>query len=102
MDASPGLVVVGWISLHVAALAAACCTRVSAGPRLSFLAQVCFFTAMLVIALVAWSCQQHQAGSWGFSAFTLVGMVITAVFDFGRLNEPAHSRQWPLTASESN
>jgi hypothetical protein len=93
-------VVVGWISLHVAALAAACCTRISAGPRLSFFAQLCFFTAMLVIAMAAWSCQQQHAGSWGLSAFTLVGMVITAVFDFGRLSDPAHSRQWPLTVND--
>jgi hypothetical protein len=84
----------------VAALAAACCTRISAGPRLNFLMQLCFFAAMAVVGMAAWSCQQHQAGSWGFSAFTLVGMVITAVFDFSRFSEPNHSRQWPLTASE--
>jgi hypothetical protein len=50
--------------------------------------QLFFFAAMAAVGAGAWVCQHQQVGSWGLSAVTLVGMVITAVIDFRRLSEP--------------
>jgi len=100
MDAGPGAFVIGWIVLHVAALVTAYGTRVAAETRLECPVQFCFFAAMTAIGVAAWICQQHEMGSWGLSAVTLVGMVVTAVVDFRRFSEPAQSRHWPLSASE--
>jgi hypothetical protein len=86
MDASLGLIVV-WIALHVAALAAAFGTRVAAGSCLEWLTQILFFAAMLMMAGAMWACQQEQAGAWGLSAMTLIAMVLTAVVDFRKLGE---------------
>lgn len=91
MDAGYAWIVVAWIVLHIAALAAAYGTRIAAGSCLEMLAQVVFFAAMSLVGAAVWICQQAEAGSWGLSAVTLVAMVLTAVVDFRRLGDPAHS-----------
>lgn len=90
MDADPAWIVLVWISLHLAALAAAYGTRVAAGSRLENLAQFICLTAMAVIGIAVWISQQTQAGSWGLSASTLMAMVLTAVVDFRKLHESHH------------
>jgi hypothetical protein len=82
-------IVVGWISLHAAALASACGTRVAAGSCLEHVAQLCFFAAMAAVGAAAWICQQMDT-AWCWSAITLVAMVLTAVIDLRRMSEPAH------------
>lgn len=95
MEAGYAWIVFAWISLHLAALAAAYGTRVAAGSRHENLAQFICFGAMAVIGIAVWISQQTQAGSWGLSATTLMAMVLTAVVDFRRLHEHSpsgHSR----------
>jgi hypothetical protein len=82
-------IVVGWIVLHLVALATACGTRVAAGSCVEPFAQLCFFAAMTAIGAAAWICQQLDS-AWCWSAITLVAMVLTAVIDFRRMSEPAH------------
>lgn len=91
MDAGYAWIVFAWIVLHVAALAAAFGTRVAAGSRLETLAQILCFGAMAMVGAAVWICQQTQDGAWGLSAVTLVAMVLTAVVDFRKLGDPAHS-----------
>lgn len=83
-------IVAGWITLHIAALASACGTRIAAGSCLENAVQLCFFAAMAAIGAAAWICQ-HLAVAWCWSAITLVAMVLTAVIDFRRYSEPAHA-----------
>jgi hypothetical protein len=86
MEAANGWIIV-WISLHIAALAAAYGTRVAAGSRFESLIQAVFYAAMLMMGAAVWACQQVHAGAWGLSAVTLIGMVLTAVVDFRKLGE---------------
>lgn len=90
MDAGSVWLVIGWITLHVAALVSACGTRLAAGSCIENLVQACFFAAMAMIGAAAWICQQLEA-AWCWSAITLVAMVLTAVIDFRRVSEPAHA-----------
>ena len=86
MEAENTLIVV-WIVLHIAALAAAYGTRVAAGSCLEAFTQVVFFAAMLMVGFAIWACQQAHAGAWGLSSVTLIAMVLTAVVDFRKLGE---------------
>jgi hypothetical protein len=43
---------------------------------------------MAFVGVAIWLCQQHEVGSWGMSAVTLIAMVLTAVVDFRRFSEP--------------
>jgi hypothetical protein len=88
MEAGPIWLVVGWVLLHVAAMTAACGTRIAAGSNLEFFVQLCFFVAMAVVGAAAWLCHQVD-GAWCWSAITLVAMVLTAVIDLRRFSEPA-------------
>lgn len=90
MEPASTWIVVGWITLHVAALATACGTRIAVGSCLEPLMQICFFAAMSVIGAAAWICQQAES-AWCWSAITLVAMVLTAVTDLRRASEPAHA-----------
>jgi hypothetical protein len=90
MDATYAWIVCAWIALHLAALAAAYGTRVAAGSRHENLAQFVCFAAMAIIGLAVWISQQTQAGAWGLSAATLMGMVLTAVVDFRKLHDSHH------------
>ena len=81
-------IVVGWISLHLAAMAAACGTRIAAGSCVETLVQFCFFGAMTAIGAATWACQQMDE-TWCWSAITLMAMVLTAVIDLRRTGEPA-------------
>jgi hypothetical protein len=80
--------VVGWIGLHLFAMATACGTRIAAGSHIEKIAQACFFGAMAAIGVATWICQQLDLG-WTWSAITLMAMVLTAVIDFRRVGEPA-------------
>jgi hypothetical protein len=86
----PGSVwfVIGWIGLHIAALATACGTRIAAGSSVETVMQLCFFAAMAAIGAAAWICQ-HLEAAWCWSAITLVAMVLMAVIDLRRHSEPA-------------
>jgi hypothetical protein len=86
MEAANGWIII-WISLHIAALAAAYGTRIAAGSRLEGLIQAVFYAAMLTMGVAVWACQQVHAGAWGLSAVTLIAMVLTAVVDFRKLGE---------------
>jgi hypothetical protein len=90
MDAGYAWIVFAWIVLHLAALAAAYGTRVAAGSRLENLAQFVCFAAMAIIGVAVWVSQEAQAGAWGLSAATLMGMVLTAVVDFRKLHDSHH------------
>jgi hypothetical protein len=90
MDAGYAWIVCAWIVLHVAALAVAYGTRVAAGSRLENFAQFVFFAAMAIIGVAVWVSQEAQAGAWGLSAATLMGMVLTAVVDFRKLHDSHH------------
>jgi hypothetical protein len=83
-------IVVGWIALHLAALAAACGTRVAEGSCVENVVQLGFFAAMAAVGAAAWICQQMDA-AWCWSAITLVAMVLTAVIDLRRVSEPLHA-----------
>jgi hypothetical protein len=89
MEAGPGVLVFSWIALHVLAFATACGTRLAVGSRVENAMQLFFFAALAAVGVGAWVCQHQQVGSWGLSAVTLVGMVITAVIDFRRFSEPS-------------
>ncbi len=80
--------VVGWVTLHVVALAWACGTRVAAGSCVENLAHFGFYFALAAIGAATWVGQQVDVG-WIWSAMTLMAMVITAVVDFRRVGEPA-------------
>lgn len=88
MHLASTLLVVGWIGLHLFALATACGTRIAAGSHIEKLTQVCFLAAMAAMGAVTWVCQQLDLG-WTWSAITLMAMVLTAVIDFRRVGEPA-------------
>jgi hypothetical protein len=90
MDLGTVGAVIGWIFLHVGALAAAWCTRMAAGSRLEPLVQIAFFAAMAAVGGAAWVCRQQEVGLWIPSAVTLMVMVLTAVIDFRRTHEPLH------------
>lgn len=83
--------VIGWIILHIGALASAWGTRMASGSRIEPLIQLAFFAAMAAVGGAAWVCRQEEVGLWIPSAMTLVGMVITAVVDFRRTHEPLHT-----------
>ncbi len=93
MAMDPGTVgaVIGWIILHVGALAAAWCTRMAAGSRIEPFVQLTFFAAMAAVGGASWICRQLEVGLWIPSAVTLMVMVLTAVIDFRRTHEPLHS-----------
>src|SRR3954469_5464152 len=78
MEAANGWIVV-WISMHIAALAAAYGTRVAAGSCLEGLMQSVFYAALRMVGAAVGACQQAHAGAWGLSAVTLIAMVLTAV-----------------------
>jgi hypothetical protein len=80
-------IVIGWIALHVAALALAWGTRIASGSRVETFAQLSFFAAMATIGAATWICQRMDV-AWCWSAITLVAMVLTAVIDFRRMSEP--------------
>jgi hypothetical protein len=82
--------VVGWISLHIMALAWAYGTRVAAGSRVENLAQLGFYIALATVGAAMWIGQRVDAG-WTWSAMTFMAMVITAIVDFRRVGEPAHA-----------
>ena len=91
MEANYTWIVVAWVSLHLAALAVAFGTRIAAGSRLEIVAQFACFGAMALVGLTVYLSQQAQANCWGWSAATLMAMVLTAIVDFRRLHETAHS-----------
>ena len=91
MDAGYAWIVFAWIALHLAALAAAFGTRIADGSKLENLAQIVCFAAMALVGAAVWISQQAQAGSWGLSAVTLMAMVLTAIVDFRKLHDSAHS-----------
>jgi hypothetical protein len=93
MDSAPALIVVGWIVLHSAAIALAWLTRISDRSRLGPLVQAAFFVAMTAVALAIWFSHQHNDNVWLASAITLIAMVVTAVVDCQRVNDP-----WRTTA----
>lgn len=90
MEPVSQLLVIGWIVLHVAALASACITRIAVGSCVETLAQICFYAAMAAIGVAMWISQQLEVG-WTWSAITFMAMVLTAVIDFRRVNEPARA-----------
>ena len=90
MDALSLFALVGWIGLHLAALATACVTRIAAGSCCEGVAQFCFFAAMTAVGATAWICQQLDV-TWTWSGITLMVMVLTAVVDFRRMSEPAQA-----------
>ena len=90
MEAGSVWFVIAWIALHIAALAAACGTRIAAGSAVENLVQLGFYAAMAGVGAATWICQ-HLDVTWCWSAMTLVAMVLTAVIDFRRVSEPAHA-----------
>ena len=90
MDSVSLCVVVGWILLHLGALALAWATRVFAGSRLEAAMQACFFAMMALLGTAAWICRETDVEIWPASAVTLMAMVLTAVIDFRRTHEPRH------------
>lgn len=90
MEAGYTWIVFAWISLHLAALAAAYGTRLAVGSRLEILAQFVCFAAMALVGVTVYISQQAQANCWGWSAATLMAMVLTAIVDFRKLHETAH------------
>jgi len=90
MEANYGWIVFAWVSLHLAALAAAYGTRIAAGSRLELVAQLVCFGAMTLVGLAVYLSQQAQSNCWGWSAATLMAMVLTAIVDFRKLHEAAH------------
>lgn len=90
MDIGSDWIVVGWIALHTLALACAGGTRVAAGSRLEWLAQLGFYVALSAVGIATWVGPRVEAG-WTWSAMTFMAMVITAVVDFRRDAEPAHA-----------
>jgi hypothetical protein len=90
MEQASHWIVVGWIGLHLIALASACGTRLAAGSRVEGLMQLGFFAAMAAVGVATWIGQHAEIG-WTWSAMTLMAMVITAVVDFRRAGEPAHA-----------
>jgi hypothetical protein len=98
MDPVPAAVVVGWLILHLGALASAWATRVAAGSRLEFPFQLSCFLAMTGVGAAGWTCHALEIGLWVPSGVTLVAMVLTAVIDFRRApdtHSPVHSVAGP-------
>ena len=94
MEPGSTWIVVGWIVLHLVALASACGTRIAAGSCVENLAQLGFFAAMAVIGAAIWIGQQVDVG-WTWSAITLMAMVLTAV---DRFPPRRASRRTPASA----
>lgn len=82
--------IVGWIALHIMALAWACGTRVAAGSRVEGLAQFGFYVALAMVGVAMLIGKQAEVG-WIWSAMTFMAMVITAVIDFRHAGEPARA-----------
>ncbi len=80
---------VGWIAVHVLALAAAWGTRVAARPGIELALQVCFLAAMAAVTGTGWICHHYDVGLWMPSAVVLVAMVLTAVTDVRKTYESA-------------
>jgi hypothetical protein len=80
--------IVGWIALHIMALAWACGTRVAAGSCVERLAQLGFYIALAMIGAAMLIGKQVDVG-WIWSAMTFMAMVITAVVDFRHVGDPA-------------
>jgi hypothetical protein len=81
--------VIGWIALHLMALAWACGTRVAAGSCVEGLAHFGFYVALAIIGAAMLVGRQADIG-WIWSAMTFMAMVITAVIDFRHVHhEPA-------------
>ena len=90
MEAGYTWIVFAWISLHLAALATAYGTRLAVGSRLEILAQFVCFAAMAMVGVTVYVSQQAQANCWGWSAATLMAMVLTAIVDFRKVHDAAH------------
>lgn len=90
MEAGYTWIVFAWVTLHLAALATAYGTRLAVGSRLEIFAQFVCFAAMALVGITVYVSQQAQANCWGWSAATLMAMVLTAIVDFRKLHEPAH------------
>lgn len=92
MDFNDGLLVSGWIGLHVAGLLVAWATRVTADARwLGTVAQVLFFVLLAGLGGVAWWSHQLELGLWVPTGFTMGGMILLAVTDL-QSDAPPHRR----------
>jgi hypothetical protein len=91
MEAGSAWLVCAWITLHLAAIAAAYGTRVAAGSKLENLAQFVCLAAMCLIGGAIWISQRAESSTWGLSAFTLMAMVLTAIVDFRRHHDLHHT-----------
>lgn len=87
MDSASACLVVGWIFLHLSALAAAWGSRVAAGSRLEVPVQLACFSAMAAVGSTAWICRHYENGLSVLSGIVLVATVLTAVIDFRRTHE---------------
>jgi len=91
MDPVSIFTVVGWLVLHLGAIASAWGTRIAAGSRAEVPIQLTFLATMLAVGLSAWYCHQLELGLWVPSGITLIAMVLTAVTDFRQYQEPSRA-----------
>jgi hypothetical protein len=89
MDSISMPVLAGFVSLHLAGLAAAWATRLARGSRAEPMSQLAFFAIMGAIGLTACLCCRIELEFSVPSGVTLMAMVLTAVADFRPTHEPA-------------
>jgi hypothetical protein len=80
-------IVIGWIVLHVASLAAAWATRIAVDSRLELPLQFACYGAIGAVGTSAWISQQYADGLSIVSGLVLVVTVLLAVVDFRRTHE---------------
>jgi hypothetical protein len=81
---------VGFVGLHIAAIVCACGTRIASGSRVESLFQSLFYITMTAVGLAMIYCHQRELGLGIPSGATLVAMVLLAVIDCRRTQEPVH------------
>lgn len=87
---------VGFIALHLSAIACACGTRIASGSRVEGLVQSLFLITMTAVGLAMIYCHQHELGLGLPSGATLIAMVLLAVVDCRRTHEPGQHATAPL------
>ena len=81
MEFNQGLLVSGWIILHVSGLLVSWATRLAAGSRIRTATQLAFFALLAFLSCAAWWSHQLELGLWIPTGFTIGAMLLLAVTD---------------------
>ena len=98
MEFNQGLLVSGWIGLHLFGLLSAWATRLATGSRLRAVTQLAFFALLACLSCAAWWSHQLELGLWVPTGFTIGAMLLLAVTD---LRPAVHSHPELRPASSS-